>query len=168
LQSNFDAWLTVYPNSYAAHLARGIYYFKSGVQTRGKRYIEHTTQEQIRGMRLYLSKSRLDLQESLAMDTKPMVSYSYLIRVGMELGEADANRTLFDAALKLDSVALIARRPYLNSLETRWGGSLEVMLAFMQESRNAGLTDSQLAVLQQLVDGEREWLKRRRTVTDVQ
>jgi hypothetical protein len=172
LQSNFDAWIAAYPNSYAAHLARGICYFKCGVQTRGKRFIEHTTQEQIRGMRFYLSKSRLDLHASLAMNDKPMVSYNYLIRIGYltrigtEFGEADANRALLDAALELDSVALIARRPYLNSLETRRGGSLEAMLAFMQESRNAGLTDSQLAVLQKLVDGERERLKRRQIEID--
>jgi Domain of unknown function (DUF4034) len=166
LQSNFDAWIAAYPSSYAAHLARGICYFKYGVQTRGKRFIEHTTQEQIRGMRFYLSKSRLDLQTSLAMNAKPMVSYHYLIRIGMEFGELDANRALLDAALKLESVALIVRRPYLNSLETRWRGSLEAMLAFMHESRNAGLTDSQLAVLQKLVDGERERLKRRQRDVD--
>jgi hypothetical protein len=62
--------------------------------------------------------------------------------------------------LKLDHVALIARRPYLNSLETRWGGSLNEMLAFMEESRDAGLSADQLSKLQPLVDAEREWLEK--------
>jgi len=161
LASQFDAWVTAYPNSYAARAARGIYYFKSGVQTRGKRYVEHTTAAQLMGMRFYLAEARPDLQASLALDSKPMVSYNYLIRIGMELGEQDANRRLLEAALRLDPVALIARRPYLNSLETRWGGSLDEMLRFMQESRNAGLTDNQLALLEKLVDAERKWLDRR-------
>jgi len=158
-ESHFNAWIDTYPGSYAARLARGIYYFRSGVQTRGTRFAVHTTKEQTRGMKLYLDKAREDLQASLVLDSKPMLSYNYLIRVGMALGGRESNRQLLDAALKLDRVALIARRPYLYSLQTRWGGSLNEMLDFMQESRNEGLTDSQLSVLQKVVDDEREWLR---------
>jgi hypothetical protein len=50
--------------------------------------------------------------------------------------------------------------PTFNSLETRWDGSLNEMLAFMQESRDAGPSADQLAKLQALVDAEREWLKK--------
>ena len=160
LASHFDAWIAAYPNSYAARLARGIYYFKSGVQTRGTRFAEHTTEAQINGMKFYLAKSRPDLQASLALDPKPLVSYNYLIRIGMEFGDHDGNRQLLAAALRLDPVALIARRPYLISLETRWGGSLSEMVNFLEDSRNAGLSDSQLATLDKVVDAEREWLKR--------
>jgi hypothetical protein len=160
MQGHFDAWVTAFPHSYAARLARGIYYFKSGIQTRGTRYAAHTTEQQMRGMKFYLDKAQPDLQASLALDAKPMVSYNYLIRIGMEIGQKESNRSLLDAALKLDPVALLARRPYLKSLETRWGGSLDQMLAFMDESRNAGLGNGQLAVLQQLIDAERQWLKR--------
>ena len=35
LQDKLDAWVQEYPGSYAAHLARGIYYFRCGVVTRG-------------------------------------------------------------------------------------------------------------------------------------
>jgi hypothetical protein len=54
-----------------------------------------------------------------------------------------------------------SRHPYLVSLRTEWGGSLAQMLDFMDESRKAGLTESQLAYLQKLVDSEREWLEKR-------
>jgi len=159
LAAHFDAWLTSFPGSYAARMARGIYYFKCGVQTRGTRFAAHTTEEQFRGMKLYLEKSRQDFEATLAMDPKPMLSYNFLIRINMEYGRhADARSTL-DAALKLDPIALLARRPYMISLETRWGGSLNEMLDFLEQSRAAGLPDGKLANLQALIDGERKWLQ---------
>lgn len=130
LEPHFDAWIASYPKSYAARLSRGIYYFKSGVQPRGKRFISHTTAEQIRGIRAYFDKAQRDLGDSLALHSKPMLPYNYLIRISMGFGDREGTRALLDAALKLDKVALAARRPYLNSLETRWGGSLNEMLAF--------------------------------------
>jgi beta-lactamase regulating signal transducer with metallopeptidase domain len=159
LAARFDAWLTAFPNSYSARLARGIYYFKCGVQTRGTRFTAHTTDEQIRGMKLYLEKSQQDVQASVALDPKPMLSYNFLIRIAMELGDRADKRHLLDTALSLDPIALLARRPYMISLETRWGGSLNQMLDFLQQSRDAGLTGAKLANLQALVDAERKWLQ---------
>jgi tetratricopeptide (TPR) repeat protein len=159
LEPNLDAWIAAYPNSYAAHVARGLHYFKSGVQTRGNQFAVHTTREQMRGMQFYLEKARQDLQDSLALDPKPMVSYSLLMRIQMQLGDREAIRTLLDAALKLDPHALIPRRAYMRSLQTRWGGSLDQMIAFVQASSAAGLSPGQIVELQKFVDAEREWLK---------
>lgn len=159
MEPNLDAWIAAYPNSYTAHVARGMHYFKSGVQTRGSQFAVHTTREQMRGMELYLQKARQDLQDSLALDPKPMVSYGLLIRIQMQLGDREAIRTLLDAALKLDLHALIPRRAYMRSLQTRWGGSLDQMIDFVQASSAAGLSPGQLAELQKFVDAEREWLK---------
>lgn len=159
-QAHFETWVERFPRSYAARLSRGIFYFKSGVQTRGNKFISRTTAEQIRGMRAYFDLAGKDLEDSLALDPKPMLSYNYLIRISMHVSTADNTRGLLDAALKLDPVALLARRPYLNSLEKRWGGDLDQMLDFMQQSRNAGLNESQMAILQKVVDEERDWLKK--------
>jgi hypothetical protein len=41
---------------------------------------------------------------------------------------------------------------HLASLQTRWGGSLNEMLAFMQETRKAGFSDDQLWTLEKLID----------------
>jgi beta-lactamase regulating signal transducer with metallopeptidase domain len=159
LAARFDAWLAASPDSYPARLARGIYYFKCGVQTRGTRFAAHTTDEQMRGMKLYLEKSQQDVQASLSLDPKPMLSYNFLIRINMELGGRADTRQLLDAALRLDPIALLARRPYMISLETRWGGSLNEMLDFLQQSSDAGVAGAKLANLQALIDTERKWLQ---------
>jgi beta-lactamase regulating signal transducer with metallopeptidase domain len=159
LATKFDAWLTAFPRSYPARIARGIYYFKCGVQTRGTRFAAHTTEEQFRGMKLYLEKSRQDFEASLAMDPKPMLSYNFLIRISMEHANHAGARNLLDTALSLDPTALLVRRPYMIALETRWGGSLNQMLDFLEQSRAAGLPDTKLANLQALVEAERKWLQ---------
>jgi hypothetical protein len=161
MEPNLDAWVSAYPTSYAARLARGTHYFKAGVQTRGAQFGDHTTSEQWRGMGIYLDKARQDLQESLTLDPKPLESYNVLMRVVMQLGEPQAVRQLFESAVALDPHTVIARMAYMRSLETRFYGSLDQMSALLQSSRDAGLSADQLAPLQKMVDMEREWLKAR-------
>jgi hypothetical protein len=159
LEPNLDAWVAAYPASYAARVARGIHYFDAGVQTRGPQYGEHTTSAQWSGMKFYLAKARQDLQDSLTLDPKPMLSYCILMRVVMQLGEPQTVRTLFASAVELDPQNLIARASYMRMLETRFYGSLDQMNAFLKSSRAAGLSPDQLDLLEKMVDNEREWLR---------
>ncbi len=160
LQANLDAWVQAFPRSYAARLARGTYYFTCGTQTRGTRAYARTTSAQISGMEFYFSKAERDLRDSLALDSKPLLSYNVLIRISMEGGNRAATRALLDAALKVDPAAMSVRRAYMRSLETRWGGSLQEMLAFLEETRKAGFSEDQLWSLERLIDSERKWLAR--------
>jgi hypothetical protein len=160
LKDELDAWVQGYPDSYAAHLARGIYYFRCGVVTRGTKYINRTPAEQIRGMTVYLTQSRTDLLASLPLDAKPLISYRYLIVIGMEFGERDGNRDWLEKALALDQDSIVIRRPYMTSLETRWGGSLEAMQGFLDASRKDGASPDHLRMLGELIDRERQWLRK--------
>jgi hypothetical protein len=166
LPDKLDAWVQAYPGSYAARLARGIYYFKCGVVTRGTKYIERTPAEQIRGMTVYLKRARVDLLASLPLDTKPLISYRYLIVIGMEFGERDGNRDWLDKAIALDPDSIVIRRPYMTSLETRWGGSLDAMQAFLDASSKGGASPDHLRMLAQLIDRERRWLRKNRADAD--
>ena len=78
----------------------------------------------------------------------------------MESGTQQAARSYLNAALKIDPNAMSVRRAYMRSLQTRWGGSLNEMLAFMQETRKAGFSDDQLWTLEKLIDEERHWMAR--------
>jgi len=162
LEAKFDAWIQTYPNSYAARLSRGIYYVKCGIQTRGTRYMSHTTREQVQGMTHYLDKAQHDLEDSLALDPKPTASYRYLIKIGMENGTRKRNRELLSAALQLDPISITIRRPYMMTLETRWGGSLDEMTSFLEESRKAGVPADELQSLSAMIDKEHQWRNRNR------
>lgn len=106
------------------------------------------------GMKAYLAKAETDLQASLPLESRPLLSYTYLILIRMHLGEKSEARAMLDAALRIDPVAINARRPYITSLMSRWGGSLAQMQSFMDESRAAGLNDAQLNILQEVVNVE--------------
>jgi tetratricopeptide (TPR) repeat protein len=160
LKDQLDAWVQEYPDSYAAHLARGIYYFKCGVVTRGTRYIARTPAEQIRGMTVYLTQARAELLASLPLDAKPLISYRYLIVIGMEFGERDGNRDWLEKAIALDQDSIVIRQPYMTSLETRWGGSLEAMQGFLDASRKDGASPDHLRMLAELIGRERRWLRK--------
>jgi beta-lactamase regulating signal transducer with metallopeptidase domain len=160
LEPKLNGWVAAFPRSYAAHLARGGYYFVCGTQTRGTRDVAHTTAAQLSGMSLYYGKAQQDLKDSLALDARPLLSYNLLIRIEMESGTQQAARSFLNAALKIDPKAMSVRRAYMRSLQTRWGGSLNEMLAFMQETRKAGFSDDQLWTLEKLIDEERHWLAR--------
>jgi hypothetical protein len=163
LGTNLDGWVQGYPGSYAARLARGIYYFKCGVVTRGNKYIARTPAEQIRGMRVYLKQAREDLLASLPLDAAPLISYRYLIMIGMEFGERDKNRDWLAKATAVDRDSIVIRRPYMISLETRWGGSLEAMQEFLDLSRKTGASPDHVRMLAQLIDREQAWLQKNRT-----
>ncbi len=160
LAANFDAWVKAFPRSYAAHLARGTYYFTCGMQTRGDKNLSRTTAAQLSGMNQYFGKAQSDLNDSLALTPKPLLTYNVLIRIEMATGSSQATRALLNAALKIDPRAMSVRRAYMRSLQTRWGGSLEQMLAFMDETRKIGLAEDQLWTLDKLIDDERQWLAR--------
>jgi hypothetical protein len=160
LEEQFNDWIRVFPQSYAAHLSRGIYYFKCGVQTRGNKYLYRTTAAQISGMKLYLDKAKRDLEDSLSLDVKPIVTYRYLIKTEMEHGSAARNRQLLNKALALDTDSIIIRRPYMMALETRWGGSLAEMNAFLAASRDAGVSSKHLQLLSDMIEKERQWLNK--------
>jgi hypothetical protein len=47
LEVRYDAWVGKFPKSYVAHLARGVYYRKTGQNRRGGEFIANTTDSQL-------------------------------------------------------------------------------------------------------------------------
>ena len=47
LESKYDKWVTGYPASYGARLARGIYFIRMALEFRGEKYISETSQDKI-------------------------------------------------------------------------------------------------------------------------
>jgi tetratricopeptide (TPR) repeat protein len=159
LESKYALWVEQTPRSYVAHLARGIYYKKLGQERRGGQSIGDTTQEQLAGMETALKIASEELHTSLSLDDKPLLSYLHGIHVHMYLGETDQIRALLDGAIKIDPQNSIVRQAYMDSLETRWGGSVAEMRQFLDECRKAGLSPSHLQGLEAQVQEDEGWSK---------
>ena len=81
LTPKYDAWVSKYPKSYAARVARGIFYKKIGYEERGGKYISETSEIQITKMDLVMQKAIRDLGASIKMDQKPFLSYFHMIDI---------------------------------------------------------------------------------------
>ncbi len=135
LELVLDEWVEKYPRSYAAYLARGIYYTHLGWKARGDGYINETAPAQIENMgRLFHKKALPDLRKSLTLTKKPLITYYYLITIGSAFGWEFQNRQWLAAANMIDPANVLAKRVFLLSLRPQWGGSMEEMIAFVKDS----------------------------------
>jgi hypothetical protein len=161
LAAKLDDWVTQYPNSYVAKVARGTYYKKVGFEARGTAYIRDTSQSQIDGMNTAFMKAVADLRASLSMSPKPFLSYFHLLDIGSAIAAKEELRAIYDRAIGLDPSSYAIRLKYMNTLQTRWGGSLEEMRSFYAECQRAGLTGAQDKELQGMLAQEKAWLAQR-------
>lgn len=130
-----DEWVERFPKSYAARLARGVYFSRMGWEQRGTQSARETSAENFRGMQHYFALARGDLEASLAMSPRPVLSYQYLINIA-NTGHSYAEAAFWlDNALKLDPYAARVRTAYLYGLRPEWGGSLEEMEEFVAVTR---------------------------------
>jgi tetratricopeptide (TPR) repeat protein len=158
LEARFNEWVTKSPNSYAARLARGTYYWGVGADRRGDEYISAVTPKQIAEMRLYFEKAKHDLLDSLKLEAKPVLTYVYLLRIEQHFSASDQKRDILNRSLAIAPSNFVVRRSYMDSLETRWGGSTKQMNDFFIECKKANLPREQLNALETMVAIDRAWV----------
>lgn len=135
LENLFQEWLKAYPESYAANLAQGIYYFIMAAHWRGEKYFGETHPFRIERMERYLDKAVVYLEKSLRLTKEPTISYAKLIATARYLGDDELSNRWLTEALKSDPYCIKPRRAYMRSLEPRWGGSYEAMRKFAEDTR---------------------------------
>jgi len=151
LAPKYDAWVSKYPRSYAARVARGIYYKKIGYEERGGEYMSETSGIQIAKMDQAMQKAISDLGASVNMDPKPFLSYFHMIDIARSYGGIAYTRKMYDQAISLAPTFVDVRRKYMMALEDKWGGSLDQMKEFLSECKRESLPQSQLNALESMV-----------------
>jgi len=144
----FTGWVSAFPKSYSARMARGAYYYRMGWFVRGKQFISRTPRGQLMQMDEYLGKARDDLSASLKLSGRPYLSTLYLLNVSMLIGEAEETRRWLDVGTKLDPRNILLRIRYMVSLQPRWGGSHQQMKAFLDECVDQKLPQRSIARLE--------------------
>ncbi len=155
LRSKYDAWVTAYPRSYVALLARGIYHRKVGQASRGGAYLDATSDEQLRGMDAEYDLAMRDLEASKALEQRPLLTLSNEMDIASHYGDQRSLRKILDQSLAIDPQNIVVRELYMTYLEPRWGGGQEQMQAFLAESRKAGLSERKLGLLEAVILSDR-------------
>lgn len=144
-------WIFQFPDSYAARLARGIYYRKVGEQNRGCKWINETPAENIAQLSKYLDLATDDLLLSRSLAKKPIVSIVHLLNVTKHRDGDMGNRYWLDEANRIDPLNYGARRRYMRTLTPRWGGSYEEMYEFLQECRSQHVPAESIRIFEAII-----------------
>jgi TPR repeat protein len=158
LEPAYDAWVHQYPRSYVALLARGIYYKRIGQERRGDGLMRDTSFWQLLGMESAYHQAFADFQASEALDDRPLLTYMHMMDISSQVGDANQNRDILDAAIRIDPANFIVRQKYMISLESKWGGSREKMQEFLEECRHAQLGATALRKLEAVVVEGDAWV----------
>lgn len=171
LEARYNEWIARFPQSYVARLARGIYYKRIGMDLRGDARTSETSPGQFAGMETYFENAMMDLEASMELDPKPVLTHLYMmdirkharpvsIRVWLfRLNLFDPREYAFEQAMRIAPDSFILHRKYMHMLQTRWGGSVAAMAAFLERCKQAGLSAEHLKVLEAMVFADRAWVK---------
>lgn len=127
LRVSYDKWVSEYPQSYSARVARARYLVRLGYLARGSAYVSATSKAQFDAMYALFNLAQEDLEVALTLDAKPTLVHAERVTIAMATGdEAAVQRALVDAT-ELDSAVVSVLREYLHALRPEWGGSIEEM-----------------------------------------
>ncbi|NEQ33490.1 MAG: DUF4034 domain-containing protein, partial [Leptolyngbya sp. SIO4C5] len=153
-RSNLDKWIEKYPSSYAAHLARGIYYKRLGQAARGYEFIAETSQKEIDAMLVNFEIAESELISSLALTEKPFLSIFHLSTIMGHLCRKQELKKLLDDANKILPLNTLMRNRYQFYLSPKWCGSHDEMKAFIQQAKDANLPESHILQLKAIMEDD--------------
>jgi Zn-dependent protease with chaperone function/tetratricopeptide (TPR) repeat protein len=154
-EPRFNGWVGKYPSSYTALAARGSFLYFQGLEARGTRTVKDTPEENIRAMRGYLDRARVDLERSLTLAQKPYISRLTLMAIARASDSRRSERAQYLEAVKLAPQSVELRLAHMTALEPRWGGSYAQMEAFLAESRSQLKDSSAVARLAARIPADR-------------
>jgi len=92
LAPEYAKWVSQFPKSYMAHLARGLYYTEIGEQSRGAKALSETPGQRIEEIEATFHKAIPGLNASLSLDRKPLLTYLYELFIANHGGDLKKNR----------------------------------------------------------------------------
>jgi TPR repeat protein len=151
----YDDWVKASPRSYAASLARGEHLTALAWKRRGTALYRDVTPEQRESMRREARRARAELERSLTLTAKPILSYQFLIEVATMVSQHDDKFRLVEEAEAVDALNYYPRSAYLFAGQPKWGGSIKEMRLFVDAYRKLKPPTWKLNCLDAMV-GERE------------
>jgi tetratricopeptide (TPR) repeat protein len=136
LEFKLNKWIKRMPKSYSAYLSRAIYYKNLGWLSRGYAFAQDTSESQFENMRNYFALAINDLKTALSLNPKLIMAYESLISISMTVDTPPGtNEAILRKVEQFDPASFLIRRRYIFSLQPKWGGSIDEMKAFINESK---------------------------------
>lgn len=142
-----NSWVNYSPERYAPYLARANYYYVKGWESRGNRFAEDTSDEQLSDMRFYFDKAADDLV--MALNIKPNLLPAYDIQIGIfnATGDNDGEDRSLRRALELFPGSFLISARFMWAKAPRWGGTYREMEDFAKEAEQYADSNPELTAL---------------------
>lgn len=153
-----SGWVDHSPDSYRPYLARGIHYEHLGWTRRGARNRRNTASERFDAMRAAMDKALTDLERARELRPDMPVTHAEIVRIAKAFVPAQELRRLADRGLTHDPASFTIRFATAYGLRPRWGGSLEALRGFINETEKHIRDNTALAGIRgflESVEGDR-------------
>jgi hypothetical protein len=140
------AWSKRFPKSYPAHLATAFAYMKAASRARGGEFINETPDYKLVEMDRLMRIAAQEFRASLPLADKPYLSYYYMLDMFQMYGDFKGSRWATDQAEKILPHNYLVNTKYITTLEPKWGGSYDQMLAFIEERKKDSPSNEILAL----------------------
>lgn len=119
------AWLESMPDSWVAHMAYANYQISRAWNSRGVRYSSETENEQFSSMQQHFSIAGKSLLAALKLKPDFLPAYESFIEIAKSQGDVKKAKIIYLKALEYHPSSYSIRKRYMDSIEPKWGGSLE-------------------------------------------
>ncbi|MEZ0226815.1 MAG: DUF4034 domain-containing protein [Alphaproteobacteria bacterium] len=133
----YNKWVAAYPQSYAAHYARGAYYLR--LVTKYTADSKHAAEA-----KRAVTASLQDHTASLTLTAIPLLTYCMLIDLYTISGDRGKIRAIYDGAIKLDPQGVVVRARYMVALNK--AGTAAEMQALVADMRKTGRDEGDIRV----------------------
>lgn len=116
-------WRESHSDSFAPHLAIGLYDLKQAWAIRGKKIVALTNPEQFKAMKLHLDESKSALWQAVQKTPKLPIAWATLVTTAMAVGDQKTTAVVYNSALKHIPNSSLLHRRYHYALSPKWGGS---------------------------------------------
>jgi len=139
-------WLKRAPSSAYANLARASFYEGSAWKARGNASVSETPRDNFRRMTGFVDQAIPLLQAAIAVKPNLMPAYSILLDIASLDSRTQLEREAIAGGIAQDPACLELANKRMRSLQPRWGGSYEEMLALSAELSRHVARRPQLAI----------------------
>lgn len=148
-------WLELAPRSAFALLARGSYLADSAWNARGGKWARETPRESMRAMSRLAGEAVPLIRQAAKAEPRLMPAYVAAMDVAIMDSRPDLEEWAFKAGARLDPGCTELVRFRMRSLEPRWGGTYEAMLAYANQLPALYARRPQIAMYQAAPFGDR-------------
>lgn len=146
-EENLNKWIKQDKDSAITHLILADYYIETGWKVRGNNFTAATQDEHYSSFQNYVKLATEEVKQSIQLDANNPYAYYELLKILSADGNTKAMEIAFQEAIKKypDYYTLYGQR--MNTLEPKWGGSLNAMYLFTEHYAGSVSDNSPLKLL---------------------